>query len=54
MKKVIYQNLFNRQGMKHVLLEGPAGHWVAANILPGGQAYRVKLFNRRDFWRDLF
>ena len=26
MKKVIYQNLSKRQGMKQVWLEGPAGH----------------------------
>ena len=46
--------------MKQVWLEGPAGHrvvvfiWETANVLSGGQAYSVKLFNERDFWRELF
>ena len=77
MKKVIYQNLSKRQGIKHVWLEGPAGHmvklfnkgdfkrvllqkmnnWVVVyiyesfKVLSGVQVYRVKLSNKRDFWR---
>lgn len=59
-EEVIYQNLSKRQGMKQVWLEGPAGHRVVVfisettKVLSGRQAYSVKLFIERDFWRELF